>query len=104
MASVHTDRLFGDDAVTINCNRPQGIRSDTVSTWLLNGSEVDISSSQKYSVTTDGTQLTVRDISYSDEGNYTCRFVQDSELFLSLGDVLRIVGKFFQSQLVEWEI
>lgn len=78
----------------ISCNRPQGILLETPATWLHNGTELDSSNSQKYDITASGTELQIMDIGYSDEGNYNCRFVQDGEITLSPGDVLRIVGEF----------
>ena len=73
------------------------MRFETEGTWVLDGTELNVSNTQKY--VTDRMRLTIRDLQFSDEGNYTCVFVQDGQHFVSLGDVLRIVGE----EVREWE-
>jgi hypothetical protein len=69
------------------------VQLTTSRTWALNDTPLNLSNSDKYSISADGTQLTVRDLQFSDEGNYTCVFMQDEQQFVSPGNILRIVGK-----------
>ena len=88
-----SDRFYGDDQAQLSCHRPQGVQIDLLPTWHLNGTTLDITQSRKYSVNTAGTSLTIFNIQYSDEGNYTCQFRQNAEVLVSQACTLRVVGK-----------
>ena len=90
LSATKIDRLYGDDQAQLTCNRPMGVAVDLSPTWHLNGIELDIGLREKYSVTAEGTGLTIFNIAYSDEGNYTCRFNQ----VVSAPVLLRVVGKW----------
>ncbi len=60
--------------------------------WHLNGTPLNFEL-EKYSVKSDGTMLSINNIVYSDEGDYTCQFHQNGGVFEAPAVTLRVVGE-----------